>query len=60
MAAKITQYTILKSTDDIVGLEQEVNKYIAQGWEPSGGVTSGTSSVLKFQTFYQAMIKREE
>jgi len=46
------QYIIAKAYDPDV-LTKEVNKLIAEGWRPIGGVGIGSS-------FYQAMVKGEE
>ncbi len=45
------QYIIVKAYDTDV-LTKEVNKLIAEGWRPIGGVAVGNS-------IYQAMVKGE-
>jgi hypothetical protein len=45
------EYTIVKAYDVDV-LTKEVNKLMAEGWKPIGGVGVGNS-------FYQAMVKGE-
>lgn len=54
------KYCIVKSTDDIGALQDKVNKLIAEGWIPIGGVCSGTSTTLKYQMFYQAMTQETQ
>ncbi len=39
-------------------LAEEVNRLIALGWEPQGGISPGHSWSLKTPFLFQAMIKR--
>ena len=48
---KITEYEILISTS-YHDLQDEVNKYLRNGWQPIGGV----SSVVNY-SYMQAMVK---
>jgi hypothetical protein len=58
---KITEYDIL-SDHDAGGLASEVEKYIADGWQPYGPpqVVCPVIEVGPAPCFYQAMVRYEE
>lgn len=39
-------------------LAEEVNRELASGWEPQGGVSTGTSRSIKTPYLFQALIRR--
>jgi len=47
------RYTVVYS-EYLTTFEEEVNKLLARGWVPQGGVAQARG------TFYQAMVKPEE
>jgi len=57
------EYMILETTDDLRKdvLEEMVNKALAEGWEPQGGVTVARIGSNPYQSirYMQAMIRRK-
>lgn len=62
MSGRIVEYKVVEgfgtSTAAKSDLAQAVNKAIAEGWEPMGGVGGGTDPSL-FTSLFQALVKRE-
>ncbi|MDX6499109.1 MAG: hypothetical protein QOG23_2369 [Blastocatellia bacterium] len=56
------EYKVIE-TYGIRSLEAEVNKYLAQGWEPLGGVSTATDmdgvGAKDCERFVQAIVKRK-
>ena len=51
------EYKIIEAKDDARKLQKEVNKQIAEGWEPLGGVAVCVSALDQYW-YYQAMVKK--
>ncbi len=54
----IVEYKIIETKDDARKLQKEVNKQIAEGWEPLGGVAVCVAGALDHYWYYQAMVKK--
>lgn len=53
------EYQVLKA-ENFEDLTEIVNNWIEDGWKPQGGVATGTSSMIKVEILYQAMVKEED
>ena len=54
----IVTYTIL-CTADVVTMNERVNEFIADGWQPQGGIAV-TVNEYNDETYFQAMVMEND
>jgi hypothetical protein len=51
------EYKVIEAQNEASDLQEEVNRRIQEGWQPTGGVAVAYSPNSLTWWFYQAMIK---
>jgi hypothetical protein len=54
------EYKIIETKRSAQKLEEAVNHYIQEGWEPMGGVAVGYSTDSTNWWYYQAMVRKAQ